>query len=411
MIRKTISITSLAILVAAISVATTMTMVQADPTGDFVDISVPLAVDGTIIQEEVVAAPEYDSPMIVVDAELLFTDGDGLGTVDGTIDHIDEISINNAGSGVHTGTFTFETGAPDGTVNFVDTGDNIVQLGELTVGDAGTGITDLDTATLTATEHLITVDIDDGMVEILLASGPPTTAPILITIDDIQWVGETGAIGSFVCAGNIGATSTPLFDKDTLTILLTGLTVDLAIDIDCVFVAFHGDVEKELTGDCLANGVKVKRTVSQQCTFRITYDGDSATIIDTLPAEWRASTVAFNPDDDTCEVDEVAGKTGKNKKQNSKSATGITCEDLTTLDIEVTVDTRQSPSGKLKFKPTSCDPLPINSGAAALLTVGGNIVLGTLDGLPIVLDSTDPLFIEVVDNTIDSPNVLCTEED
>ena len=34
MIRKTISITSIAILVAAISVATTMTMIQADPDGD-----------------------------------------------------------------------------------------------------------------------------------------------------------------------------------------------------------------------------------------------------------------------------------------------------------------------------------------------------------------------------------------
>ena len=59
MIRKTILITSIAILVAAISVATTMTMVQADPTGDTVAITVPQAtqVGITLI---VADPPEYD---------------------------------------------------------------------------------------------------------------------------------------------------------------------------------------------------------------------------------------------------------------------------------------------------------------------------------------------------------------
>jgi len=60
MIKKTMTITSLAILVAAISVATTMTMVQADPIGDMVDISVSGATPPAVVQEPVVTpGPEY----------------------------------------------------------------------------------------------------------------------------------------------------------------------------------------------------------------------------------------------------------------------------------------------------------------------------------------------------------------
>ena len=43
MIKKTMTITSIAILIAAVSVATTMTMVQANIDGDEVDITIPAA--------------------------------------------------------------------------------------------------------------------------------------------------------------------------------------------------------------------------------------------------------------------------------------------------------------------------------------------------------------------------------
>jgi len=60
MIKKTMTITSLAILFAAISVATTMTMVQANPVDDLVDISVSGATPPAVVQVTVVTpGPEY----------------------------------------------------------------------------------------------------------------------------------------------------------------------------------------------------------------------------------------------------------------------------------------------------------------------------------------------------------------
>jgi len=408
MIRKTMTITSIAILVAAISIATTMTMVQANPTGDLITISVSGGTPASVVDVEVVAAEEYDSDMIVTDAELLFTDSDA----DMEVDILTEVTINNPGSGVHSGTFFF-AGGTDGEIDWSDTNlDNIVDIGELSLGvNVGAGVADLTTATLVASVHPITVDIDDGTVEILLPSGPPTTSEILVTIDDIQWVGETGAIGSFVCAGNVGAASTPLFDKDTLTILLTGLTVDTPIDIDCVFEAFHGSINKAIVGDCI---LEVKKSTFQVCTFKITYNGDRATIVDTISAGWEKTPVIFNDIEgfgDACSVD---GQ--KNKKNNNKSATGFTCDDVdTSAEIDVTIETRESPGkghGKkmqVVYKPTSCeDPFDINSGAKAiLLDMDGNVVLGTLDGKPIVLDTSDSLSVFAVNN--DSDGILCDD--
>ena len=407
MIKKTMTITSLAILVAAISVLTTITIVQADPTGDDVDINIPTA---TITDDTVVVGGgvEYTSTMPVVDAELLFTDGNA----DFTVDFLSEVSINIAGTGVLDGTFFF-TGATDGEIDFVDAnGDESVQISELSLG-ATPGVTVVDggTATLTASAHPITVDIDGGAetVDIDLTAGSPDTNNIVVTISDIQWeIGGLGAIGEFTCASSVGATSTPEFSKDTLKVTISSVVIGDVIDITCDFVAFHGDLEKTLLEPCLTDGLQVKNDTSQTCTFNITYVGARATITDTISAGWNATTVVFDPDD--CTVDEVGGKTGKNKKGNKKSATGFTCEDIgVAADIDVTVTTRESlgkghaKQGVVVFKPTSCDPFDINSGAKAiLLDENGDPVLGTLDGKPIVLDSTDPLSVNVGDNESDT---------
>jgi len=412
MIKKTMTITSLAILFAAISVATTMTMVQADPTSDFVDINIPTATL-TDLNVEVSGGVEYTSTMPVVNAELLFTDGNA----NLMVDSLSEVSINTAGTGVLDGTFSF-TGAPDGEIDFVDAnGDESVQIDELSLGATpGATVVDLGTATITASEHSITVDIDDGTVEIDLTAGSPDTNDIVVTISDIQWDGENGAIGSFACSSSVGATSAPLFSKDTLQVTVSSVVIGTPIEIDCQFVAFHGELDKTLLNPCDTFGLEVKSSVTQECTFNITYDGARATIIDTLPAEWNATTVAFNPVGICAvDVDEDTGKTGKNKKGNKKSATGITCEDITSLDNDITVTTRESPGkGHAKkfetvFKPTSCGTIDVNSGAKAILLddATGVPVLGTLDGLPIVLDSTDPLSVDVVDN--DTDDITCID--
>lgn len=409
MIKKTMTITSLAILVAAISVVTTMTIVQADPTGDDVDINIPTA---TLPDDNVVVGGgvEYTSTMPVVDAELLFTDGNA----DLTVDFLSEVSINAAGTGVLDGTFFF-TGATDGEIDFVDAnGDESVQMDELSLG-ATPGLTVVDggTATLTASAHPITVDIDGGAetVDIDLTAGSPDTNNIVVTISDIQWeIGGLGAIGEFTCTSSVGATSTPLFSKDTLQVTVSSVVIGDVIDITCDFVAFHGEIDKVLLETCLSTDLEVKRSITQTCTFNITYAGDRATITDTISAGWEEDPVVFANDNSECSVD---APKGKNKKDNNKSATGFTCQDVTTpADFDVTVTTRESPGKGHKltvFKPTTCsEPFDINSGAKAiLLDSNGIVVLGTLDGLPIVLDSTDPLSVDVGENTSDG--ITCAE--
>ena len=305
MIRKTITITSLAILVAAISVATTMTMVQADVDGDTVIFTVSPN-----------AAPSPDAIVVI-----------------------------NPG---------------------------IEYFGEL----------------VSAT-HPITANIDgdpDNEVWILLSNGSPVVGDVVVEISDIQWFsGGTGAIGSFSCATDTGtATSAGLFNKDTLEITITFSVIDEETEVHCDFEDFHGDITKvDSTPNC--GPIGIKETFSTPCSFTITYTGDLAIIRDTVPAEWRVDDITNSGETRS------ADQANKGKKAN-KSATKIECVDVTSVDTLVEAETRTSPSGKNKFKPTECGEFFLNNGAFAFLSDGsGNIVIGTLDDEPIVLDSTDDI--------------------
>ncbi len=410
MIKKTMTITSLAILVAAISVVTTITMVQADTTGDTVNIDIPQA---TLKNTNVVVngVPEYASTIPVTDALLTFTDGSNTGTVDTLIDLSKvELAITNPGEGVHSGVFIFPDNNGGAIVTFTDTGNESVEIGELVVTFAGAAPVANAAIGLAATVHPIDVDITGGAgiqtVEIDLTAGSPVLGNIVVTIDGVEWLGETGVIGSFACSSSVGAASAPLFDKDTLEVTISSVVIGDTIDIICEFEGFHGSIDKEIVGDCI---LEVKKSETQECTFNITYDGARATIVDTISSGWEEDPVVFADDNGECSVD---APKGKNKKDNNKSATGFTCEDVTTpADFDVTVTTRESPGrghSTEVFKPTSCDPFDINSGAKAiLLDENGDPVLGTLDGKPIVLDSTDPLSVDVGENTSDG--ITCAE--
>jgi len=485
-INKKTKMTSMMILIAAISVATTMTMVQADPTGDDVDISVPTAIAGTISDVVVVAAAEYVSTMPTVDSVVTFTDNTGIGADDDVIDDISELVVTTAGTGVPNGVFTFTSTNTDAVVTFTDANsDESVQIGELVITNPGTAIVADGPETLLASAHPITVDIDDGTVEIDLTAGSPDTNNIVVTIDDIDWfTGGPGAIGSFACSSSVGATSTPLFNENTLKVTLSGVTIGTVIDIDCEFVGFHGDVDKALDAPC---EVQIKDQNTASCSFTITYSGVSANVIDSVPAEWEVTDLTSNEvnavltfadntgsgtDDDI--IDDISELTvttaGVNvpdgtftftgtgtsatvdfvdanadesiqigeltisnagtaivadgnasitadafdtcvevtKGNSGKAATGIECNDATDVNTTVTVETRQSPGKGHKdanrqkvdvFKPTFCGDFPVNDGAQAILLdgPGGIPVLGTLDGEPIVLDSTDELLATSVD--------------
>ena len=317
MIKKTMTITSLAILVAAISVATTMTMVQADPTGDIVVITVPQATQV--------------GPTLPVD-------------------------------------------------------DPIEYQGEIN-GDAS---------------FPISVDIDNGFVSVLVPSGDPNGL-IDVHIEDIDWTGlgptEDGAIIALSCEIEIdGALGVPLpsavFTRDSIWITVdTSGFLETEFDVQCTFNAVHGDLDK--TETC-PETAPLKAVTA--CTITIIYTGAPANVRDTVPAEWGVTAITNNGAADTC-ADATRGQSGK-------SATKINCDDATDVNTTLDISTRASPEDTKnpnkppKFKPTSCEPLPINDGVVATAVDGnGDPIIGTLDGLPIVIVETGPLTpITVVDN-------------
>jgi len=109
--------------------------------------------------------------------------------------------------------------------------------------------------------------------------------------------------------------------------------------------------------------IAIGQSATTQYSFAIEYENSDPNnppvqLVDTVPAEFNVLTATTD-----------AGtlnffQTGKGKK--AKSSTKITL-DLPAgpqiARIDVVVETRQSPSRKQKFKPTSCGLIPVNDGA------------------------------------------------
>ena len=418
------TITSLAILFAAISVATTITMVQAEIDGNDVTITITSpAATPTDFTVAVADAIEYNGVLDGVDALVTYTDNNA----DMVITDRTELKIDNPGVNLSSGdTFTFTGSGASAIVTFTDgvapgtldgTIDDIIELAVTNTGAAT--VTNLAQESITGADSELTVDIDaSNEVWIELPAGPGTLDDIVITIDTISWTPDTGAIGAVECTTSTGTDTVLLFDANTLQFTLSSHdALGDAIAVHCDFTPSHGSIDKVIVDTCI---LEVKKSTTQECTFKITYDGARATIVDTISAGWEKDPVIFDDiedDGDTCSVD---GQ--KNKKTNNKSATGFTCDDVgISAEIDVTITTRESPGqghgkkNQVVFKPTTCsepfgEPFDINSGAKAiLLDDSGDVVLGTLDGKPIVLDSTDFLSADVVDNTSADPDILCSE--
>ena len=166
MIKKTISITSLAILVAAISVAATMTMVQADTTNDTVIITVPQAIQvGPTLP--VGGGVEYTGTIgTAVNAIVTFTDGPPNGIPNGMVDASTfELVVTQAGTNVPNGIFTFPSAIMavlDAKVTFMDlNADKSVQINELVVTNGGVQVLD-GPATILATPFDTCVEVTKG---------------------------------------------------------------------------------------------------------------------------------------------------------------------------------------------------------------------------------------------------------
>jgi len=148
--------------------------------------------------------------------------------------------------------------------------------------------------------------------------------------------------------------------------------------------------------------------------FTITYSnpgGPDAIVFDTVPAEWQVTAIdGQGPNDPKCFVDFGNGGGGtvdagpaNGKCKKAKSATKIewNVEGLTDGELVVDVLNRQSPSGKPKFKPTSCGAIILNDGAIAFESDGsGNLVLDPpVTGDPVVVAGpTDPICLVAVED-------------
>ncbi len=182
-------------------------------------------------------------------------------------------------------------------------------------------------------------------------------------------------------------------------------------------------ITKERTvGDLV---IETKLTVPTVYEFEITYDNDGDTtdviIVDTVPAEWNVTMIegttidpfrdANNPNTGISDDDGGSGmvdvfRTGRGNKGNGKNKNSATRIEwipdpsIEVSNITVKVETRRSPSGKLKYAPTSCGLLLLNDGAIAFeYDPGtGEIVLDD-EGLPVeVAEPTDPLKLVAVED-------------
>jgi len=131
-----------------------------------------------------------------------------------------------------------------------------------------------------------------------------------------------------------------------------------------------GDVDKVKVGDC--DNIQIKDSGTTECQFQLTYTGDPALVLDSVPAEW---TVTGDIDvNDNCDISTQKGS-------KNRGATTIECDASTmAVDLTVTIQTRESPNGKW-FKPTFCGDLALNNGAVAIETAD----------LVTPIDSTGPL--------------------
>ncbi len=156
-------------------------------------------------------------------------------------------------------------------------------------------------------------------------------------------------------------------------------------------ISFGGPgFEKEITSGPDADGdgeidvvVEVGQLVTTEYDFTMTYSnpgGPPVLIVDTAPAEWIVTAIEGDPAGlpvgPNAPADFSNGfgtvdvfKTGKGAK--SKSSTKIHWRpDPDGGEINVVMTTRQSPGkNNVKFAPTSCGPLFLNSGLAKVFEV------------------------------------------
>ena len=185
-------------------------------------------------------------------------------------------------------------------------------------------------------------------------------------------------------------------------------------DNQTMFESDEGDFWKVVEGAC-TDGLDISSGAPQSCNLWITiHSALDGTFLDSVPAHLVVDSVTADTAD--CDDGEFANAHGKSQSNSDRvtSSTIVTCdidpEDIGTM-IHIETHTRESPSnGKSnnpnhvdKWSPTSCGEFEVN---------GGIIYFEALDqfGLPIILDSMDPVFVHTTPDDLDCDGVPNAED-
>jgi len=166
-------------------------------------------------------------------------------------------------------------------------------------------------------------------------------------------------------------------NKQIMAVII--LSAVLATSGALISNGYANGFEKHLTEPC--GDIQIKQGVTTSCTFHLTYSGDPAIIVDSVPAEWKV--VGEVDIGDKCDTI-IDSKKGSKKR----GATTIVCDATSgSMNLVVHLETVETPNGKW-FKPTFCGELPLNDGAFALDPITFA-----------VLDQTPPLEATTEDQT------------
>ena len=191
------------------------------------------------------------------------------------------------------------------------------------------------------------------------------------------------------------------------------------VDQDCNGADTLGESEKgffwkEVQIEC-ADGLDISSGAPQSCDLWITIHEElEGFLIDSIPAHLDVDSV--EEESATCDDGVFANAHGKSKNNSERvtSATLVSCEiepeDVDT-EIHIFTDTRASPSNSKsnnpnhvdKWSPTGCGLFEVN---------GGLIYFEEVDefGIPIILDTMDPVFVHTTPDDLDCDGVDNTQD-
>lgn len=202
----------------------------------------------------------------------------------------------------------------------------------------------------------------------------------------------------------------PAINPDATEIAGDGIDQDCdGFDNPQMVESQQGDFWKSIEQSCI-DGLDISSGAPQSCNIWITiHSALDGTFVDSIPAHLVVDSVTADMAD--CDDGEFANAHGKSKNNSVRvtSSTIVTCdidqEDVGTM-IHIETHTRGSPSNEKsnnpnhvdKWSPTGCGLFEVN---------GGIIYFEALDqfGIPIVLDSIDPVFVHTTPDDLDCDGV------